>query len=756
MKNNKIKLLLIGFLLLHPVSSSAYSMIIKLPSDPFYRAVFEGESKEVESFLKKGVSQEKKNTALGKVNHEKTFNLLIKYGADVNAKDKEGNTPLYLKRNSKHIVKLLIENGADVNAKNNEGNTPLYFLKLSEHRNPSPKHIEDKENFDFYWNGSAKLLIDNGADVNARNNKGETPLFYSNHPEFAKLLIKYGADVNARNNDSETPLFYVKKLAFAKLFIDNGADVNARNNDGNTPLHLNRNYKSIVKLLIEKGVDVNARNNDGNTPLHNYKRKFPFDFLWVGPARLLIKNGADVNAKNNKGETPLFYAREPEFAKLLIKKQANVNIQNKQKDTALHKLLSFYLDEKNKMWSANAKKYFEWKTKYFELIKLLIENGANVNARNKEGNTPLFYVGEPEFAKLLIKKQANVNIQNKQKDTALHKLLSFYLDEKNKMWSANAKKYFEWKTKYFELIKLLIENGANVNARNKEGNTPLFYVGEPEFAKLLIKKQANVNIQNKQKDTALHKLLSFYLDEKNKMWSANAKKYFEWKTKYFELIKLLIENGANVNARNKEGNTPLFYVGEPEFAKLLIKKQANVNIQNKQKDTALHKLLSFYLKEKNKMWSANTKKYFEWKTKQYFEWKIKQYFEMIKLLIENEANVNARNNEGNTPIFYVGEPKFVQLLIKNGADVNIQNENGDTALHKLISFYIKEKDIIWNTKKYFEMIKLLIENGADIKIKDKKGKTSLDYADFITKWKLRFYLWTNKIKEVLCKRYEEQ
>ena len=225
MKNSKIKLLLIGFLLLHPVSSNSKVLPPKPPSDPFYRAVYRGKLEKVESFLKKGVSQEKKNTALGKVNinNEKTFNLLIKYGADVNSKDKEGNTPLHLKRNSKGIVKLLIENGADVNVKNNEGNTPLHLLKLSK-ISCSP-FIKDKEYFDFYWNGSAKLLIDNGADVNARNNKSETPLFYVKDLEFAKLLIKYGADVNARNNDGETPLFYVKGLAFAKLLIENGADI---------------------------------------------------------------------------------------------------------------------------------------------------------------------------------------------------------------------------------------------------------------------------------------------------------------------------------------------------------------------------------------------------------------------------------------------------------------------------------------------------------------------------------------------------
>jgi ankyrin repeat protein len=111
-------------------------------------------------------------------------------GADVNAKDEGGYTPLYAVAGGGHkeIAVLLIANGADVNAKNKYGETPLHCAATK---------------------GIAELLIAKGADVNAKDEVESTPLHtaaLNGQKEMAELLIAAGADVNAKYEDGGTPL----------------------------------------------------------------------------------------------------------------------------------------------------------------------------------------------------------------------------------------------------------------------------------------------------------------------------------------------------------------------------------------------------------------------------------------------------------------------------------------------------------------------------------------------------------------------
>lgn len=159
-----------------------------------------------------------------------------------------------------------------------------------------------------------KGLLDKGADVNARDERGYTPLHElipwgkteNNRTEIASLLIEAGADVNARTEEGNTPLHLAAgrdSTEVAFLLIEAGADVNARESRyGKTPLH-NAIFFETITLLIEAGADVNAWSENGWTPLHWAATKGQTEI-----ASRLIKAGADVNARDKEGNTPLHWA----------------------------------------------------------------------------------------------------------------------------------------------------------------------------------------------------------------------------------------------------------------------------------------------------------------------------------------------------------------------------------------------------------------------------------------------------------------
>lgn len=94
-----------------------------------------------------------------------------------------------------------------------------------------------------------------------------------NHIDKVRAFIQNGVDVNARDVfGNNTGLHWAASLGLAemaRLLIDNGADLDIRNNDGNTPLHwaAGEGRKELVVILIAHGADINARSKSGWTPL---------------------------------------------------------------------------------------------------------------------------------------------------------------------------------------------------------------------------------------------------------------------------------------------------------------------------------------------------------------------------------------------------------------------------------------------------------------------------------------------------------
>jgi len=182
-------------------------------------------------------------------------------GVDVNVKDRFGFTPLREAAwyGHKEIAELLLDKGTDVNAKGGPvGRTPLHEAALRGH-----KEI-------------AELLIANGADVNAKDNYGATPLDWAIDDEIADLIRNHGG----KTGEEWTALIDAAadgNIEVVKQLLAAGANVNAKNKWGGTPLHwaARGGHKEIVELLIAKGVNVNAKDDEGETPLDQAGTSWP-------------------------------------------------------------------------------------------------------------------------------------------------------------------------------------------------------------------------------------------------------------------------------------------------------------------------------------------------------------------------------------------------------------------------------------------------------------------------------------------------
>lgn len=201
-------------------------------------------------------------------------------------------------------IQLLLANGADVNAKDVRGETVLHIAPSKE---------------------ISKLFLVRGLNVNVNRNDGATPLHlaavYGRH-ELVDFLIASGANVNAVTKGNITPLHYAKGPATVSRLLSSGAKPNATDEEGNSPLHL-ADEPSVAKLLINAGVEINLRNIRGQTPLLRTVRtiieNLPAHELREGPLgnpivamhggnievlKALIASGAQVNQGDQEMDPP--------------------------------------------------------------------------------------------------------------------------------------------------------------------------------------------------------------------------------------------------------------------------------------------------------------------------------------------------------------------------------------------------------------------------------------------------------------------
>ena len=325
---------------------------------------------------------------------------------------------------------------------------------------------------------AVELVLNDGLDINTPALSNRTPLLWaslSSSGEFIETLIDLGADVNAQTTyDKLTPLIFStdwNNFMAVYLLLDHGADANIAAADGRTPLHkaVMKGNQNLVKLFLEKNALVNTQNADGDSPLHTAVSNGFFDIT-----KLLIKKGSNVNLLNKEGRTPLFLGvknKHEQLIKLLIENEADVNIGYKENSTERFKLVRGNKRGRAAWHYVLVKKHLLGL--FLKRVKGGLINVADFGDILRSG----FGQDPPEGTADKILKEYEYQFQEIPETTLLH-IASKQINEP-------------------EIIDLLVKSGANVNAQDAEGFTPLHMAaihGNLKIVKKLVDLEANVTI----------------------------------------------------------------------------------------------------------------------------------------------------------------------------------------------------------------------------------------------------------------------
>lgn len=490
------------------------------------------DTKKIKSLLHRASYEGKKDQVLKLVgSKESKVNINERYGEC-------GWTPLHYasQAGQAEVVSILLKHGAEVNKENFYKNTPLHHASLLGHLK------------------TASALLSHGAVMNSKNLSDGTPLgyaVYSINPKIIALFLENGLDpkglgderflynlpiktwLRIKMDEKEREEKKKKIVKIFSLLLEKGLDPNnfrpeileGKTYGGDTYWNsaITGGNTKLVELLIRYGVNVNDV-RDTYSPLTSASMDGH-----VGLMKVLLKHGADVDLLNQDGTTTALYmaalSEQMKAVSTLLEHGARVNFPKGANSplygaitSPLHGAVvsSLYETVTGSPYEAvTGSPYGIVTSSSGEIVRLLIQKGANINEKTSRGDTPLhdaMLFSHLEAADTLLKNEAQVNIQNNSGDTPLH---------------------FSTLEGFTKGASSLLKYGADINIRNNKGWTPLQVAAslqKNEVASLLIEKGADVNLTDQKGWSALDKAIC-QKDQK--------------------MVSLLVKHGAKAPIKNK-------------------------------------------------------------------------------------------------------------------------------------------------------------------------------------------------------------
>ncbi|XP_064627394.1 transient receptor potential cation channel subfamily A member 1 homolog isoform X2 [Lineus longissimus] len=585
----------------------------------------------------------------------------------INQHDEDLLSPLHYASRYNHfnIVKLLVDRGANVNDKGEDNATPLHYAaRYRRQRVIRSRSLEPAETVDL------KLVANNvGDEENEKTTSGaQTDISTTEghqrkgsvvgpkeEESIVRYLVQKGAKINACDDYGLTPLHYAgmrgNEVAAKDLLSFTECMFEATDKGLMTALHLaaTHNQVEVAQLLIDAGCSLRCLDEELSTPLH-----------------LACSEGSEQIVRM------LFEAGEKLDGWVTISQM--VTDQDCDGSTALHVAVE---------------------NSHFEVAKLCIEKGADVNTHRTGWNTALHLAaisGDIRIVKLLLDHNARIDVLNDQQATPLHRAASF---------------------NHAEVCQFLIDRGAQLERKDKDNFTPLLLAsseGHDNTIKALLQRKADIEAVDKNDKTAIYwaaeedniaalevllthpKIEEVGLIDKGDRYD-NTPLHIACQKGFTAVVKSLLDHGADLDAKNEEEQTPLHLAcrfGRTNVVRELVKENKMVvNDEDEDSNTPLH-LAAL---------SGHTK--------------------VAVALIEASADIEARNCNLWTPLDCAaakGWVKTCRVLLENDCPVDPMDKSKTTPLH------------LASAKGHSGVVRLLLSWHANVRQVDSDGNNCLDLA----------------------------